>query len=131
MQASFGEFFESLDDALREAVRQLGGNKKVGPLMRPELPVEQAANWLRDCLSPGRREKLSPDQVLLLMRQASAAGWHGLMHFVAADAGYEAPRPVTVEDQEAALQRQFVDAVGQLAQLQQQLARLQTVRRAA
>lgn len=127
MQLSFGEFFEDLDDALREAVRQLGGHKKVGPVLRPELPMEQASNWLRDCLNTERREKLSPNQVLLIMRLAGQAGFHGLMGFMAFSAGYEAPRPVSPEDQEAALQRQFVEAVGALQDIQKQLQRVRKV----
>lgn len=125
MQTGFDEFFEDVDDALREAVRQLGGHKKVGPKLRPELPVEQAANWLRDCLNPDRREKLSPQQLLLVMRLAAAEGYHGLMGFMAFDAGYEKPRPVQPQDQEAELQHAFVDAVGKLEAIQRQMQRVQ------
>ena len=130
MQASIVEFFEDLDDALREAVRQLGGHKKVGPQLRPELPLDQASNWLRDCLNTDRREKLSPQQLLLVMRLAAKQGYHGLMGFVAFDAGYEQPRPVTADDQAAELQRDFVAAVERLDQIQRQMTRNQ-VRRAA
>lgn len=130
MQDAFGEFFEDLDDALREAVRQLGGHKKIGPLLRPELPLEQASNWLRDCLNPDRREKLSPHQLLMILRKSQEAGYHGLMSFVAFDAGYEKPRPVTVDDQEGELQRSFVDAVQKLEKIQGQLQRV-AIRRAA
>lgn len=125
MQTVFAEFFEDINDALREAVRQLGGHKKVGPALWPELPVEQAGNRLRDCLSPERREKLSPEQVVLILRMAGAAGFHGAMGFVALSAGYEAPRAVSVDDQEAELQRTFVDAVARLEGIQRQLQRVQ------
>lgn len=131
MQSSFSEFFDDVDDALREAVRQLGGHKKVGPLLRPELPVDQASNWLRDCLNTDRREKLSPHQVLLIMRLAAQAGYHGLMAYVAFAAGYETPRPVDPADQEAELQRKFIDAVEGLQDIQKQLQRVQQMRRVA
>lgn len=127
-QDTMGEFFEDFTEALREAVRALGGNKKVGPQLWPELPLEQASNRLRDCLNPERREKLSPDQVLLLLRLARTAGFHGAMAFIAYEAGYERPRTVEPEDREAELQRKFIDAVDNLAKIQAQLGRASKLR---
>lgn len=129
MQTPFPEFFEDLNDALREAVRQLGGNKKVGPLLWPELPPGQADGRLRDCLNAERREKLSPEQVLLILLKAREAGFHGAMAYVAGQAGYEAPRPVTVDEQEAELQQAFVSAVEKLSAIQAQMGRVQQMRR--
>jgi hypothetical protein len=131
MQTTFTEFFEDINDALREAVRQLGGHKKVGPAMRPELPLESAANWLRDCLNHERREKLSPEQVVLILRMARDTGFHGAMSFVAFSAGYEPPAPISVDEQDAQLQHQFIEAVGKLENIQKQLQRGQQLRRAA
>lgn len=130
MQASFGEFFEDLESALREAVRQLGGNKKVGPMLRPELPIDQASNWLRDCLNATRREKLSPEQVLLLLKLSAQAGFHGAMGFLAFAAGYEV-KPIEAEEQEAQLQRDFVNAVDRLESIQRQIKQAQQMRRVA
>lgn len=124
-QASIAEFFEDINAALAEAVRQLGGHKKVGPSMWPELPLDTAANRLRDCLNPERREKLSPEQALYILARARAAGYHGAMHFVAFSAGYEPPRPVEPDDQESELQRRFIESVEALQQIQQQLQRVQ------
>lgn len=131
MQAAFSEFFESVNDALREAVRQLGGHKKVGPALWPEHPLEQASNRLRDCLNPDRREKLSPEQILFILKLGREAGYHGAMAFLATDAGYEAPRPLAPEDKEAELQRMFIAAVEQLEVIQKQLVRTRTLRAAA
>lgn len=131
MQAAFGEFFEGINDALREAVRQCGGHKKLGPILWPELLAEQAGNRLRDCLNPDRRDKLSPEQVVLILRKAREAGFHGAMAYVAFDTGYEPPRPVVPEDQEAELQRTFIDAVERLESIQKQLQRVQQMRRVA
>lgn len=129
MQAAFGEFFEDINDALREAVRQIGGHKKVGPLLWPELPLDHASNRMRDCLNPDRREKLSPDQVVLILRLAREAGFHGVMAYLAFSTGYEPPRPLAPEDQEAQLQRSFIDAVERLEGIQKQLQRAQQIRR--
>lgn len=131
MQQPFGEFFEDFNDALREAVRQLGGHKQVGLKLRPELPADQAGNWVRDCLNATRREKLSPEQALLVLQMARAVGFHGAMHFLAFTAGYEPPRPAEPDDQEAELQRRFVDAVDGLQEIQKQLQRVQQMRRVA
>ena len=52
--------FDSIIDALGEIVRACGGPKAVGAKMRPELPVEQAAGWVRDNLNATRREHFTP-----------------------------------------------------------------------
>jgi hypothetical protein len=128
MQTQFAEFFEDINDALREAVRQLGGNKKLGATLRPELPVTQAENWLRDCLNPERREKLSPEQLMLILSMASAEGYHGTMAFIAQMSRYEPPRPVTLEQQEADLQARFIESVDAQQRLLTQMQRLQGLR---
>lgn len=130
MQLEMGEFYESVNEALRSAVNGLGGFKKVGPLMRPELTVDTAAGWLRDCLNPDRREKLSPEQVMFIIREAGKANIHSLMSFIAFDTGYKAT-PVAPQTREAELQQKFVDAVEGLAAIQSQLQRVQRLRSAA
>jgi hypothetical protein len=129
MQLEIGEFHESATDALVSAVTALGGYKKVGPMLRPELPIDQAAGWLRDCLNAGRREKLSPDQFLLVMRKARESGYHALMNFVAFDTGYKAV-PVDPQTQEDELKARFCDAVESLSGIKSQLERFQRVRSA-
>lgn len=127
MQTEIVECFESLSDALKRAVDALGGPKRVGPALRPELKAEPAAGWLRDCLNPDRREHLTPEHFLMVLRMARAAGYHGVMDFVALDCGYKAS-PVDPQSQEAELQGKFIDAVQQLSVLQQQLQRVQSQR---
>lgn len=124
MQLEMGEFFESLNAALVQTVTALGGYKKVGPVLRPELTIDAAAQWLRDCLNTDRREKLAPEQVLLLMRHAKQAGYHAAMNYFAFDAGYKAT-PVDPRAQEAELQEKFVNAVESLKNIQAQMERAQ------
>jgi hypothetical protein len=128
MQQPFEAFFEDINDALREAIRQLGGNKVVGSRLRPELPVTQAEGWLRDCLNEARREKLSPEQVLLLMVWANEAGYHGLMGYVATTSRYEAPRPVSAEQQEIDLQTLILEGIERQNKMLEQLQRVQRAR---
>lgn len=126
MQLEIGECFDTINDALTSAVNSLGGFKKVGPVLRPELPIDQAAGWLRDCLNPTRREKLAPEQVLLILRLARQAGVHSAMQFLAFDTGYKAV-PVDPQTQQQELQQKFVDAVAGLAAIQSQLQRFHGV----
>ena len=126
MQLEIGECFDSVNDAILSAVTALGGFKKVGPVMRPELTIEQAAGWLRDCLNPARREKLSPEQVLLILRMSRQLGYHSAMNFFAFDTGYKAT-PVDRQSQESELRARFVDAVAGLSAIQAQLQKIQQV----
>ena len=130
MQLEIGECFESINDALRDVVNKLGGNKKVGPALRPELPIDQAAGWLRDCLNHDKREKLGPEQLMLILRMAREANLHAAMDFLAFDVGYKAT-PVDAESQETALQNQFIAAVNSLTAIQSRLERVQRVRAVA
>ena len=120
MQMVMGEFCEDINDALKAAVMALGGFKRFGPVMRPELPPDQAAGWLRDCLNRGRREKLDPEQVALILREARKVGFHGAMDFLAYDTGYKA-EPVDHEAQVTSLEETIAQGVqllnAQLAQL--------------
>lgn len=119
---------EDLPTALADVARALGGMKKTGALLRPELPADQAGRWLADCLNPAQREKLSPEQVLVLLREGRAVGCHVAMQFLASEAGYAPPQPVAPEDERAALERAFVEAVAQQAQI---LRRMEALSRAA
>jgi hypothetical protein len=124
MQLEMGEFFEDINDALKQAVKALGGNKKVGAKLWPELPIDTAGNKLGDCLNPDRREKLSPEQVVFILRLAREKGYHAAMQFIAFDTGYRA-EPVDPLTQEAQLQRDFVAAVGHLKDIETRMLRLQ------
>jgi len=105
---------ESITDALREAINACGGNKKAGPVLYPDLPVDQAAGRIRDCLNPDRRELFSPDQVVLIARLARDVGNHAVMNYLAVELGYLKPAPVEPEDEIARLQREFVEATKSL-----------------
>lgn len=119
MQLDFPECYDSLNDALRAAVMALGGFKKVGARMRPELDTSE--DWLRHCLKGDRRERLTPEQALWIVREARLVGFHGAMQFFAFAAGYEC-KPVDAAQQKQALQETI--AAG-LAQLNSQMAALQ------
>jgi hypothetical protein len=115
-------FHEDIWQALRDCVTVLGGSKRVGLLLRPELDAQTAGRWLLDCLNPERKEKLCVEQVLLILREARKAGCHAGMSFINRDAGYADPQPIEPEDERAALQRAFVE---QSKQMQVLFAKMQ------
>jgi hypothetical protein len=102
---------ESLLEALHDAVRAIGGTKKVGALLWPAKTIDEAKQRLNDCLNPHRAEKLSPEEVLYLLRTAREVGYHGAMDFIAAECGYTRPEPVAPSDELAQLQREFIATV--------------------
>lgn len=122
-------FFDRVEDALGAVIDACGGRKRVAVQMYPDKPVQDAHNLLNAQLNPERRERFTPDQVLYLARRGREVGCHAVMQYLAREVGYADPVPVEPEDQEAQLQRQFVDAVGQLQAIQQQLARVQALPR--
>lgn len=116
-------FHESLNDAMRAAVAAMGGVKSVGARMRPEMAPDHAGRWLADCLNGDRREHLSPERLLWLLREARACGIHGAMEYLAGECGYAA-RPVEPEDERSRLQREYVEAAKAMAKVAERIERL-------
>lgn len=108
---------ESINDALREAITALGGMKKVGQIFWADQTPERAATKLGDCLNPDRRERLTPDQVIHIMRLARGKGCHSVAAFILRETGYADPVPVEPEDEVAKLQREFVNAAAGLQEM--------------
>lgn len=102
MRSSDLAIFSDMNDALTGAVHALGGHKKVGPMLRPELEPKSgaAAQWLRDCLNPEKRERLTPEQTLHLLRLARDAQYHAAKHWFDAEVGYEPSRPIDLDEKE-------------------------------
>ncbi|MDR2173645.1 MAG: hypothetical protein LBE32_05520 [Burkholderiales bacterium] len=114
-------FFDDVYKALDEVVKSLGGSKRVGPKLWPEKSPDAAARQLADCLNSARSEKLSPEQVILLLRLGGEAGCHTAMHFICGEAGYAPATPVTPEGEMAALQRQYIEAARAITQIAQRI----------
>jgi hypothetical protein len=95
--ADFGDF-DSIHDALKAAVRALGGAKKVGPRLRPAFTGD-AAGWLLNCLNPEHLQELHIDQALLILRWANDAGYHEAKHYADKLTGYAPSVPLALEAQ--------------------------------
>lgn len=103
-------FYDTFPDALIGAVHALGGFKKVGGDLRPEMLAEAAGRWLSDCLNPETRAKLELDQLMYIIRAARQANHHALMNYMCEHSGYGNPQPVEPEDEKAKLMRDFIEA---------------------
>lgn len=119
-------FVESYEDAIKALILALGGGKKVGTMLRPEMSADAASRWLSDCLNHDRRETLSLDQLALLRRAGRDAGCHVLAAYEAQNAGYAEPNPIDPEDERAELERRVINSLGEFKNL---VARLENVTR--
>lgn len=124
-------FFERMEDALGAVVERCGGRKKFACEMFPDKAARDAHNLLDAMLNPERREKFSPSQVLYVARRGREVGCHAVMQFICREAGYDDPVPINPDEQQAELQRSFVEAVSRLEQIQAQLKNVQAMRRVA
>lgn len=118
---------ESLNQALVECVKALGGSGKVGPKLWPERSQESAQRALLDCLIEDRPAKLSPEQVLFILRMARAKGHHIGMEWLCNELSYAPPQPIEPKDEIAELQRAFIETQARMADMLGRMERLQGV----
>lgn len=111
-------FYDTYEDAIRDTVTALGGFKKVGAMLWPALPADDAGRKLSACLNTEKREKLDLGELRLIRRAARMAGVHTLAAYENRDAGYAEPQPLAPEDEAAQLQREFITAVKALEVIQ-------------
>jgi hypothetical protein len=114
---------ECLADALRECIAFCGGLKAVGSTLWPEKDADTAGRLLSDCLNDAKREKLSPEQVMLILRMSRERGCHAGMHYICRELGYAEPAAIEPEDARAELQRQFIESTKRLQRLAEQIER--------
>lgn len=114
---------ESLNDALIGCITAAGGSKQVGPLLWPEKAPDAAQRMLLDCMNEDRPAKLSPEQVLLVLRLARSKGHHGGINFIAADLGYGTPVPIEPKDEAAELMRQYIEAAAEMKRTAERMER--------
>ena len=100
--------FESVNDALIACVKACGGSKQVGHKLWPEKTMESAQRHLLACLNEDKPERLSPDQLVLLMRMGHERGFHGVMGYLAESVGYAEPVPTAPHDELADLLKQYL-----------------------
>ncbi len=116
---------ESLNDALIALVKALGGSKVVGPMLWPEKMVDAAQRALLDCLNPDRPNRLTPEQVALLLRKGRQIGYHDSAAWLMDYLGYADPVPLAPKEEAAELQRQFIAATQNMAVMLERIQQLQ------
>lgn len=119
-------FIEDIYEAARTVAMALGGTKKTGTMLRPDLPADKAGEWLANCLNRTRPEKLDPEQLLFLSREGRRVGCHAIASFLLSDGGYAPPQPIEPEDERAAIEREFIQAVDRLERLVKRRDQLKT-----
>ena len=118
------ELFEDhIYDALDALVANMGGFKRVAHRLWPEKGIEAGAKDLRNCLSPRHRAKLDMFELVTLLSWGQESGCHLAMAQLCKDTGYEVPRPIDREQVVNELQKQFLQAVGTLKGITQELER--------
>lgn len=63
-------FHEDIYDALGTDIKHIGGAKKVGVMLWPEKSADKAGENLNNCLNRTRPEKLDPEQIMFIVREA-------------------------------------------------------------
>lgn len=114
----------TFNDALVECIKALGGSKHVGPLLWPEKTPEAAQRLLLDCMNDDRPARLTPEQVVFVLRLARERGVHVGMQFLCSELGYADPVPVDPRDEAAELQRQYIEAARDMARIAERIERL-------
>lgn len=99
--------YETPEDALKAAVAALGGPKKVGVLLWPQLEEQpdKAGRKLADHLNEDRSEKLSLEQVVFIFRKAQQGGFHEGMYAWNRMCGYSPSKPINDAEELQDLQR--------------------------
>lgn len=118
---------EDWRDALRHAVKAMGGYDVVGAELWPGKTRKQAGAWLSDAINPDRAAKLDLEELLQLMRMARNKGIHIGLHFLCDELGYTRPSPVEPADQEAEIGRQLDAGLKALDHLTSRLARIRGI----
>jgi len=116
--------YEDVREALRASINALGGFKKVGCRLRPSMKPDQARAWLNNAVDPTRPEKLEIEDLVTILADARAIGFHGAMHQMDREAGYEPAKPVEPSDERATLQRAFIESVRTQERLVARMERL-------
>lgn len=114
--------YETFNEALTECVRACGGSKTVGmALWGHSKGMEAARSALQACLNPERPEKLSLEEVLLILRMARDRGCHVGMEFLCARLSYAPPQPIKPADEQDALERRLIKAAENMQRISDQL----------
>lgn len=112
-------FHEDINAALGHVISALGGNKSVGVALWPSLSADAAGKKVANCLNNEHAQQFHAQDILWILKTASAKGLHSAMAYINSETGYAPPIPIEPLDEAAQLQKEFIAAV----QAQQQILR--------
>lgn len=122
---------ENIYEALTDCCKAIGGGKgwakKAGHMIWPQKSPDDASKLLHNCLDHTRPEKLDPEQVIWILREARQVGCHIAMYYIADECHYQRPQPIEPEDEQAELQREFIQSVKKQQGLLVRLEKLDTL----
>ncbi len=101
-------FHEDIYEALRTDVMAAGGTKIVGNALKPKLPIQQASEWVSNCLNRTRAEKFDAEDILFIKRMAKQNGSFATVYFEVDDIGMTHPISIEPEDEKVRLQREVL-----------------------
>jgi hypothetical protein len=107
-------FHDSIYDALGADVAAIGGIKKTAALLWPTN--SDAAGRLRACLSTEHPQKLDAEEILSIKRLAKDIGSFATVTYEAQILAFKVEW-IKPEDENARLQREFIEAVKLLDQI--------------
>jgi hypothetical protein len=117
-------FHESITEAIKDTINACGGTKTVAGKLWPEKAPEAAHRLLLSCLNDDRPERLSPEQLMFVLRMGRERGVHVGITYILRELGYADPQPVEPVDELAELQRHYIDSVQQQVRLAARMERL-------
>ncbi|GAB2620090.1 hypothetical protein [Novilysobacter erysipheiresistens] len=120
--------YETPEEVLQACVDRLGGNKRVGVMLWPELEEKPdvAARKLSDHLNENHAAKFSLSQAQFILRRARDVGFHEGHNEWNRQCGYSPSRPLNDADEITELQQRAMAAAEAAASASRELfARMQ------
>lgn len=121
---------DSFEEALKAAIVAAGGPKKVASALWPAKSITDAARLLNHCLDPERNEKLALGEIELITELGVKAGCHTVMHYLSSRLLYAPPQPIKPEDEQAKLQREYIEMVKAQQVLAKRMEQMMALREA-
>lgn len=117
---------ETIEEAIADEIKALGGPKQVAGVFYADKTPEQGAALIRPWCLPNRPEEPSPSQLLLLIEMAKAKqGYSEIARFIEQRLSCRI-QWLDPEDEQARLHREFVNAVDRLESIQKRMERNDT-----
>lgn len=110
-------WYDTWEDALKAVlvgVYGKGWSQKAAAGMWPTKDCIDGAKYLEKALNPERGEKLAASEYAWILKLGREHGYHDGMFFIADEASYKRPDPITPEERKAVLQEESTLLLGRL-----------------